>query len=187
MASWVTRNWPWRVCKRLASKPRKSAAASFAEGLGETFMFSFLVFEIIGDDDVKALKYHIDQSDLLPSDTAYWIKCAVSYNSIQCVRLLIAEKFPIDFRNSQPILNFVDKNRCIELAFLLIEHGARTKGDDIHDVESVQSIRLQLANCRLAQNALLRCGRAKIHRDILPQVAAAVWSTRMDPKWGKVK
>lgn len=138
-------------------------------------------------DDIKALEHYIDQFDLFPADKMNWIPVSVSYNSIKCVKLLLAHNFPIEDCFPNPIINVVDKIENIELAFLLIEHGARTKGDDIRDVEIVHFIRLQLANCRLAQSALLRCGREKIHRDILPQVAAAVWSTRMDPEWGKVK
>lgn len=134
-------------------------------------------------DDIKALEHYIDQFDLSPDDNMNWIPISVSYNSIGCVKLLLAHNFPIEDCFPYPIINVVDKRENIELAFLLIEHGARTKGDDIRDVEIVKSIRLRLANCRLAQRALLRCGRAKIHRDILPKVAAAVWSTRMDPEW----
>lgn len=154
-------------------------------------MTSFVrLFAAIEVDDVKALEHHINQFDLLPSDTKNWIGIAVSFNAIQCVRLLIAKKFPIDSQKYIPTITYWNRICSIEMGFLLIEHGARTKGDNIFNSIKAHSIRLQLANCRLAQRALLRCGRAKIHRDILPKVAAAVWSTRMNPEWvggGKVK
>lgn len=73
-------------------------------------------------------------------------------------------------------MNYVWKT---ELAFLLVERGMKTKGL----IQSYFAIQCRLANCRTAQLALARCLRGLVHRDVIPQVADAVWSTRRDARW----
>lgn len=74
-----------------------------------------------------------------------------------------------------------------DMVRLLIDYGAWFSPLEIegttYDISFARGYRMQLAVCRLAQRALGRVLRGRVHRNVIPMVEAHVWSTRANERW----
>lgn len=134
-------------------------------------------------DDVKNLQKYIGNNYYQLNGTIT-LHEAVYYNALHCVQMLLDNKTTMNF-DYWSIVNWIGRVQSHKMVFLLIERCPLNAKDCIlsEDRLYVAAIQRQLANCRSAQLALARCLRGLVHRDIIPQVADAVWSTRRNAQW----
>lgn len=160
---------------------------------------------VLADDAIKVKKILADGHDM-NMETDAWksvIRYAVHEGSFRSVKVLLQAGAPLpygfilgpdDYPGKYPSLLMVAHKVNVmkeKMLCVLIEHGAWFTTWEFSPPYAVgpdrcpfaYDYRAQLAACRLAQRALGRVLRGRVHRNVIPMIEARVWSTRRDDLW----
>ena len=160
------------------------------------------------DDAVKVKQLIADGHDMYVV-TSVWegawrsvIRAAVHGGCVRSIEAFLQAGAPLPYgfhfhpngHSGYPSLLMIDyeaRRMVTTMTCVLIEHGAwfsTTEESQFSSIALTRPIfaydyRAQLAACRLAQRALGRVLRGRVHRNVIPMIEARVWSTRRDDRW----
>lgn len=131
------------------------------------------------------------------------IRAAVYHGCVRSVEALLQAGVPLPFGfhldpGEEPLGSYqsllmvgYETDREGRMIRLLIEHGAWFSTRELSQFSDLApkryafayDYRAQLGACRLAQRALGRVLRGRVHRNVIPMIEAMVWSTRANERW----